>query len=32
MACKLNLEKFNIEVISAVNGFEAVQKVKEAIS
>ena len=32
MACKLNLQKFNIEVIEAVNGYEAVQKVKKAIS
>ena len=32
MACKLQLEKFNFEVITAVNGFEAVQKVKQAIA
>lgn len=31
MACVLNLKKMNIEVIEAVNGFEAVQKFKLAI-
>ena len=32
MACVLNLKKYNMEVIEAVNGYEAVQKVKKCIS
>ena len=31
MACVSNLKRFNIEIIQAVNGFEAVNNVKRAI-
>ena len=31
MACAINLKKFNIDVIQALNGYMAVQKVKESI-